>query len=74
MEETLPLESIVYEAISAYATVGLSMGITPLISSSGKLIIIMLMFFGRVGILSIISLFMRRTLDVKHIEGKVVIG
>ena len=73
-EETLSLESIVYEAISAYATVGLSMGITPLISSSGKLIIIMLMFFGRVGILSIISLFMRRTLDVKHIEGKVVIG
>lgn len=42
-------ELLLFEAISAYATVGLSMGVTPLLSAGGKVIIILLMFMGRVG-------------------------
>jgi len=44
---------IVFEAASALGTVGLSMGITSALTFSGKLIITVLMFFGRVGPLTI---------------------
>lgn len=42
-----------YEAISAIATVGLSTGITPILSVPAKLLMILFMYFGRVGILTI---------------------
>lgn len=43
-------ESLVFEAFSAFGTVGLSKGITGLLSSSGKTLIMILMFAGRTGI------------------------
>ena len=45
-------EVILFEAISALGTVGLSMGITGNLAPLSKLIIILLMFMGRVGILN----------------------
>lgn len=42
-----------FEVFSAFGTVGLSMGITPKLSSIGKIIIIIVMFIGRVGPLSL---------------------
>jgi len=45
-------EQLVFEAISALGTVGLSTGITGSLSDIGKLVIIILMMAGRVGILS----------------------
>lgn len=48
-ESFLPL---VFEAVSAFGTVGLSMGVTAQLSPAGKLTIIALMFLGRVGPLS----------------------
>lgn len=45
-------QAILFEAISAIGTVGLSMGITSSLSDLGKLTIILLMFAGRVGILT----------------------
>src|SRR5213079_3164840 len=44
---------ILFEATSAYATVGLSMGLTPDLSPVGKVLIILSMFAGRVGPLTI---------------------
>lgn len=44
---------IVWESVSAFATVGLSLGITPELSTLGKLIIIGTMYAGRVGIVTI---------------------
>ncbi len=44
-----------YEAVSAFATVGLSTGITPTLSALGKLILIATMYIGRVGVLLLIS-------------------
>jgi trk system potassium uptake protein TrkH len=41
--------AVVFEAVSAFGTVGFSTGITPLLTNWGKLIIIILMFVGRVG-------------------------
>ena len=50
--ENKPFGMIIFEAVSAMGTVGLSTGITPGLSSAGKVILILLMFWGRVGILS----------------------
>lgn len=46
---TFPLEDVLFEVISAFATVGLSTGITPQLPPTGQLVIIVLMFVGRVG-------------------------
>ncbi|TFD99777.1 TrkH family potassium uptake protein [Jeotgalibacillus salarius] len=45
----LPFLEVVFEVFSAFGTVGLSMGITDDLSAPGKIIIIILMFLGRVG-------------------------
>ena len=50
--ENMPFNLIIYEATSAIGTVGLSTGITPKITPAGKIILMALMFWGRVGILS----------------------
>ncbi len=46
--------NILYETVSAFGTVGLSTGITPTLTTLSKLILIFLMFAGRVGTLTII--------------------
>jgi trk system potassium uptake protein len=43
------LDQVAYEVISAFATVGLSTGITPEVGSAGKLLLTGLMFLGRLG-------------------------
>lgn len=48
----LPFDAVMFEAISAMGTVGLSMGITGDLTGLGKLVIIILMTAGRVGILT----------------------
>ncbi|MEM7717109.1 MAG: potassium transporter TrkG, partial [Cyanobacteria bacterium P01_A01_bin.68] len=44
-----------FEVVSAYATVGLSTGITSDFSIWGKLILILTMYMGRVGVLLLMS-------------------
>ncbi len=48
------LKSIAFECFSAYSTVGLSIGITANLSAASKFIIILIMFIGRVSMLSIL--------------------
>ena len=48
------LMSIAFECFSAYSTVGLSLGITAELSEASKLVIMVVMFVGRVSMLSII--------------------
>ena len=50
--EDFQLENIVFEVASALGTVGLSMGITGDLSIVGKIMIIILMFIGRLGVLT----------------------
>jgi len=52
--EDKSLIDIAFESFSAFGTVGLSLGITPLLSWSGKFVIVLLMFIGRVGPLAFI--------------------
>lgn len=51
------IEQVLYEVVSAVNTVGVSMGITPEFSVFSKLVIAALMYFGRVGVLSILAAF-----------------
>jgi potassium uptake TrkH family protein len=51
---------ILFEVCSAFGTTGLSMGITSELSNVGKLIIILLMFIGRIGILSFIFIISKK--------------
>ncbi len=55
--EPFDLRSIFYEISSAIGTVGITMGITPELSTAGKLLITFLMFFGRIGGLSLAMAF-----------------
>jgi trk system potassium uptake protein len=52
--EKLPFMPVLFEVVSALATVGLSMGITEQMSSVGLAIISLLMFVGRIGLLSLV--------------------
>lgn len=52
--ESLPLMTCLFETASAIGTVGLSMGITPALGQISRAILIVLMFFGRVGGLTVI--------------------
>ncbi len=74
--EKFSFEQTVFEAFSAFGTVGLSMGITPLLSSAGKLIIILLMYLGRVGPLTLIFAISASSVksNFTYIEGKISIG
>jgi len=49
----MELKDIVFECFSAYSTVGLSLGITSQLSSASKVVIIVVMFVGRVSMLSL---------------------
>ena len=53
--EALPFLPMVFETVSDFATVGLSTGLTAQFSVAGKLILIFLMFIGRVGPLTILT-------------------
>lgn len=77
MIEPYSFSAITYEVVSAFATVGLSVGLTPVLSTSSHIILIMLMFLGRVGILTLgFSLFMGKKVDTKisYPEGIILIG
>ena len=55
--DSLPTKDVVFETISAVATVGLSTGITAALSVASKYVIILLMFAGRIGGLSFMLAF-----------------
>lgn len=64
--ENFSLLEIVFEVSSAFGTTGLSMGITPDLSNFGKILIMVLMFIGRVGILSFIFIIGKKGKAVKY--------
>ena len=74
--EPFSFEKIAFEAFSAFGTVGLSMGITPSLSFTGKLLITLLMYIGRIGPLTIIYALSisRRQTNIEFAEEKIAIG
>jgi len=69
------LEHILFEQVSAFATVGLSTGLTAKLSVIGELWIILTMFVGRLGPLTIALVVMeRKPADVRMAEERLMIG
>jgi trk system potassium uptake protein TrkH len=69
------MQDVVFEQISAFGTVGLSTGLTPELSLVGRLWIIVTMFVGRLGPLTLaLSMFTRRQAKVQYPEGRIMIG
>ncbi|HKM29460.1 MAG TPA: potassium transporter TrkG [Bacilli bacterium] len=73
------LQMIFFEATSAFGTVGLSLGITPMLLSSSKIMLSFLMLFGRLGPLTIFSLWNRNwnrneVSNVRYVEEKIILG
>ena len=68
------IDSLV-ETVSAFATVGLSTGITPSMSLLGKLLIIVIMYIGRIGPLTVISLSASQTeTGVRYSKEEIMVG
>lgn len=66
--------SVLFETVSAFATVGLSTGITPTISSASKVVLIIIMFAGRVGPITIATSMKARPSHLKYVEEQIFIG
>ena len=67
---------LAFEHVSAMGTVGLSTGLTPLLSSGGKLILAAAMFVGRVGTLTVAFAVGSKTVQThfKYPEGHTMVG
>lgn len=66
---------VLFEVISALGTVGLSRGITAEMSAFGEIILILLMFIGRVGLLTMIYLIMQpHSSKIKYPKEYIQIG
>jgi len=68
--------AVLFEAVSAFGTVGLSMGLTAKLTVLGKLVIILTMYAGRLGPLTIaFALAQRRQKALYHLaEEKIMVG
>ena len=74
-EPDVPLNDLILEVVSAAGTVGLSTGITPSLTAFGKYIIIITMFIGRLGPLTIASLwFFKKPSNLSYAEEGLTLG
>ena len=73
---TLPRSDLFFETVSALGTVGLSTGVTPLLSTTSKLVVIALMLLGRVGPPTLFAALVLRERNrvFRHAEERVIIG
>ncbi|HDP81243.1 MAG TPA: hypothetical protein ENN21_10425 [Spirochaetes bacterium] len=74
--ENQPPLAILFETVSAWGTVGLSAGITPELTYAGRIVIILLMFAGRVGPLSLGLAIGKKRKEARYSypEGRISIG
>ena len=74
--EDFSFEELLFEAVSAMGTVGLSLGVTPGLSVAGKMVLVLLMFWGRVGILTFFAILIKeeKKVDIHYTEVEIPIG
>ncbi|MDR1086871.1 MAG: hypothetical protein LBL16_01260 [Endomicrobium sp.] len=69
--------TVVFEVISAFATVGLSLDIMPDLSLAGKIYVIIAMLRGRIGILTVLIVMVNpiaKKKNIKYPEGRILVG
>ncbi len=59
LEPTVSLDYLIFEVVSAVGTVGLSMNLTPQLCEASHVVLIVLMFVGRVGLINVLSCFIK---------------
>ena len=75
LEPEYSFVQLLFEEVSAFGTVGLSTGITPTLSVASKLILIFTMFAGRVGMFTLLTMWIDRPApSVRYTEESVSIG
>ncbi|KRM76073.1 TrkH family potassium uptake protein [Secundilactobacillus collinoides] len=77
LPKTDGLESVTFEVLAAFGTTGISLGLTPHLNVLGKLIIMALMFIGRVGIYTVMFSILnadRQQKNYRYPEESVLIG
>lgn len=76
LTESAPFRDVLFETVSAFGTVGLSLGLTPSLTAAGKLIVTLGMFIGRLGPLTVAFALAQgaRKGKVEYPEGRVIIG
>ena len=78
LREGIPLLSAVFECTSAFATVGSSLSLTPTLSLFSKIILMLLMFAGRVGTLTVFYALLtdrrKRQNTLRYPQGDILIG
>ena len=76
LDTSITLEQAVFESVSALGTVGLTLGITPYLAWWGKLVLIICMFGGRVGMLSLVMIFANKNkvVPLERPKEKIIIG
>lgn len=73
--DTFSYKEILFETVSAFGTVGLSLGITPYIDNLGKILLIITMLIGRVGSITLFSLLLsKEPKEIKYLEEQIAIG
>ncbi|ACA55974.1 TrkH family potassium uptake protein [Clostridium botulinum] len=75
-EVKFPFEYYLYEATSAFGTVGITLGLTTKLSTIGKIVILLTMYAGRVGPLTLAIAFARKLKNssIKYPEEKILVG
>jgi trk system potassium uptake protein TrkH len=77
LTEAADFLTLLFETVSAFGTVGLSMGITPKLTTLGRLLIIGTMYAGRLGPLTLVVAIVRHRkpkIVVRYVEDRVLIG
>lgn len=75
LEPECTFMQLLFEVVSAFGTVGLSTGITPGLSDAGKLVIITIMFIGRLGAFTLLSMWINRPEpSARYTEEAITIG
>ena len=74
LEPHLSLSEVFFEIVSATATVGLSMNVTPTLCTASKLIVILTMYIGRLGPLTIATMWVADPRGISRPEEEIPIG
>lgn len=74
--EPLPPLAVLFEVVSAFGTVGLSLGITPHLSVASKVVLIAVLLIGRIGPVMVVAAFWapRRRTAVRYAEEPLMVG
>ena len=79
LTENKPFIDLVFETFSAFGTVGVSANVTPTLTNLGKIIVILLMYIGRIGPLTMVLIFIKQYTNkegkgIIYPSGEILIG